>query len=528
MRSAGAIVRVSTAKQLEGTSPEKQLEAVRFLADAQGYELEDRHAWQMAESGALRDRVGFRLALEAVEAREISRLYVYSIDRLGRSLLDMLLFLRDLGDLGVECWEADKQRPLNPDDFMVQIEGAVASKDRHETVRKLQEGRRRAIRAGKFSGGVTPFGYRLNPTTKKLEIEPGEADVVRMIFECVIEERMSVTGIARRLTALEIPTHAKRRERKTSGIWRNVQVHNILRTETYTGHWVYGKRSKKMRPEDRIEVEVPAIISLEKHHRAAEILKGNRWPLPHNTKRNYLLRGLIKCGNCGKSYVGGTVTSRGEERRYYRCSGRMKWRDLPGPKCMNKSVRGEVLEGVIWDDVKRFVTKPEVAIEQLRAQQAPLDATLGEHLAEVETQIKELERRERNHLRIAAESQHASIQALDDVLKEIMDSQRSLVSYREQLRNRLGHSDALAQELFGVAERLTKLQVRIDEASFDEKRRAVEVLVKNICVDPQIIKGKPVAIITVTYRFDDPDSSSPALLEVPARLVAEDSTLLRQ
>jgi len=57
-----------------------------------------------------------------------------------------------------------------------------------------------------------------------------------MIFECVIEERMSVTEIARRITALEIPTHAKRRGRKTSGIWRNVQVHNILRTETYTGH----------------------------------------------------------------------------------------------------------------------------------------------------------------------------------------------------------------------------------------------------------------------------------------------------
>ena len=98
------------------------------------------------------------------------------------------------------------------------------------------------------------------------------------------------------------------------------------------------------------------------------------------------------------------------------------------------------------------------------------------------------------------------------------------MSYREQLRNRLENSGVLAQELFGVAERLTKLQVRINEANFEEKRRAVEVLVKNICVDTQIIKGKPVAIITVTYRFDDPDSSSPALLEAPAGLVAENIT----
>ena len=71
-------------------------------------------------------------------------------------------------------------------------------------------------------------------------------------------------------------------------------------------------------------------------------------------------------------------------------------------------------------------------------------------------------------------------------------------------------------------------RVRIDEACFEEKRRAVEVLVINICVDTQIIKGKPVAIITVTYRFDDPDSSSPALLEAPARFVAENSTSQRR
>ena len=524
MKQAGAIIRVSTAKQLEGTSPEKQLEAVRFLADAQGYELEDRHAWQMAESGGLRERAGFRLALEAVEAREISRFYVYSIDRLGRSLLEMLLFLRELEDLGVECWEADKQRPLVSDNFMVQIEGAVAGKERQEIVRRTQEGRRRAIRNGKFSGGVAPFGYCLNPTTKMLEIEPDEAAIVRMIFGYVIEEHISVTAVARRLTALEIPTHAKHRGKETSGVWRSAQVHNILRSTTYTGHWVYGKRSKKMRPEDRIKVEVPVIISLEEFQMAAEILRGNRWHMPHNTKRNYLLRGLIHCGNCGKSYVGGTVTSRGEERRYYRCSGRMKWKDLPGPKCMNKSLQGEALEAIVWDDVKRFVTKPEVAIKQLRAQQAPVDATLGEHLAEVETQIKELERRERNHLRVAAESQHASIQALDDVLKEIKDSKRSLESYRDQLQDRLGRGDALAKELFGVAERLTKLKARIDDASFEEKRRAVEALVKEISVDTQIIQGKPVASFTVTYRFDDPDSGSAALLEAPAEFVAEDST----
>ena len=75
-------------------------------------------------------RCGFRKALRAAELGEINRVYVFNIDRLGRSLLEMLLFLRDLDDLGIDCWSAERQQQLRGDDFIFQIEGAVASKER--------------------------------------------------------------------------------------------------------------------------------------------------------------------------------------------------------------------------------------------------------------------------------------------------------------------------------------------------------------------------------------------------------------
>src|SRR3972149_9253702 len=118
MLKAGAIVRVSTTRQLDGTSPEKQLEAILKFAKTQNFRIEPGHVWQIAESGSLKERAGFNAALEVGEKQEISRLYVFNIDRLGRDLLTMLLFLRSLDDLGIECWAAEKEDRLLGDDFI--------------------------------------------------------------------------------------------------------------------------------------------------------------------------------------------------------------------------------------------------------------------------------------------------------------------------------------------------------------------------------------------------------------------------
>ncbi|MFV2045249.1 MAG: recombinase family protein, partial [Anaerolineales bacterium] len=307
MNRAGALIRVSTSKQLEGTSPEKQIELIRELATEQGYELHDRHAWLVAESGAKRERVSFREALTAASAGEVSRIYVYSVDRLGRDLLEMLLFLRDLDDRNVECWEAEKRRQLGWDDFMLQVEGAVAGKERREIIRRTQDGLRRAIKAGKYSGGIIAYGYRLNSETKQLEIDDEEAAIIRMIFGWSVEERLSCVKIAGRLNAMEIPTRytkdgrkarrpGKRTAEKTAGIWRAGRVRNMLRNPAYMGKWEYGKRSKKRRPEDRIPGYCPAIVSSESFYQAGEVLKQNQLVAPEHTRRQYLLRGLIRCG----------------------------------------------------------------------------------------------------------------------------------------------------------------------------------------------------------------------------------------
>ena len=63
----------------------------------------------------------------------------------------------------------------------------------------------------------------------------------------------------------------------------------------------------------------------------------------------------------------------------------------------------------------------------------------------------------------------------------------------------------LEAELFSVAKRLSKLGHAIESAAYSERRHAVTELLKGIEVETIQNDKKKVAVITITYRFNDPD-----------------------
>jgi site-specific DNA recombinase len=224
-------------------------------------------------------------------------------------------YLRQLDDLKIECWSAEKAERLQGDDFLLQIQGAVASKERQEIIKRTQDGLYRAIKAGKYSGEIIAYGYRLNPETKILEIQDNEADFVRQMFDWCLQERLSCVQIAERLNAMGVPIQyekdgrriqrkGKREPEKTAGIWRAGRVRNMLCNPAYYGKWEWGKRSKKRKTTDRISGYCPPIISETVFVKVGEILHSNRLFLLENKHRDYLLRGLIKCSICGRTYCG--------------------------------------------------------------------------------------------------------------------------------------------------------------------------------------------------------------------------------
>ncbi len=175
-------------------------------------------------------------------------------------------------------------------------------------------------------GGNIPYGYRRIPrdTERKsaLEIYQPEAAVVRQMYDWLVKEQISCRAIVARLQANGVST------KNSASIWHNSTVHHILRQEVYTGVYYYNK-NEQVEPSDKtkrnsyrkntktsmrakpknqwIPTTVQAIIDRPTWERAQlQLQENSRLSLRNNKCHEYLLRGLIRCGNCGRAYAGST------------------------------------------------------------------------------------------------------------------------------------------------------------------------------------------------------------------------------
>jgi hypothetical protein len=84
----------------------------------------------------------------------------------------------------------------------------------------------------------------------------------------------------------------------------------------------FGKRTTSGRPP--IPRPVPTIVTETEWKKAQANLKANMLFSARGAKNKYLLRGLIKCGLCGLTYVGvvgNRNTRKATRESYYRCNG---------------------------------------------------------------------------------------------------------------------------------------------------------------------------------------------------------------
>lgn len=178
----------------------------------------------------------------------------------------------------------------------------------------MNRGRELSVQRGNFIGQHAPYGYRkiVIPEGKKkchtLEIEPAEADVVRMVFDMYVNQDMGRVNIAHRLNELGVPT-------RTGALWAQDTIKRMLDNEHYIGkvRWNWRKtvtvvedgEIKKTRPQSKVgeyllyDGKHEAIISDELFQAALE-KKGRNHRAKAKTKIRNPLAGLLFC-QCGRA-----------------------------------------------------------------------------------------------------------------------------------------------------------------------------------------------------------------------------------
>src|SRR5689334_17595166 len=154
-------VRVSTDRQ----TIENQLRELHRVAERRGWEVvhEYRDAGISGAKGRA-ERPGLDEMLKDAQRRRFDVVLAWAIDRLGRSLIDLLGTIQTLEACGVDLYldqqSIDTTSPAGR--LMFQITGAFAEFERSMIRQRVRAGLRRAVEAGKQLGRP-----KINPAIEK-------------------------------------------------------------------------------------------------------------------------------------------------------------------------------------------------------------------------------------------------------------------------------------------------------------------------------------------------------------------------
>lgn len=500
MKRAAIYARVSTPHQAEERTIESQLHALQAYAQEQGFYLQEKHIYRdEGQSGSQLDRPALDRLRDDAAAGLIDVVLVLSPDRLARRYAYQVLLVEELERWG--CEVIFLERPIGEkaeDRLLLEIQGAFAEYERAKLVDRSRRGKLQKARMGQVMNVRAPYGYHYVPkcdgVPPAVVVEESEAEVVRQIFRW-FTEGWSIYGITRALTQRKIPTKFER------SAWSKASIYRILKNPAYLGTLFFnctgyvapetatGRLRRVRRPkEEWIAVAIPAVVEGELFEQAQRRFQQNQqFAKRNNKRREYLLRGLVRCGVCARKMTGLVAA---HEYAYYRCQGKNPAVAGQSP-CPSRMVRAERLDCVVWEAVVTLLQRPELVREYFpKVQQLRLEGRdpLGERIRSLEQLIS----RNQEQVQRLIDAYAAGVIELSELAERRQRLEERLLCLRqeraelaEQQRQQIREQDVL-QSLATFRRAVGK---GLEGLTFAERQQLVRLLVEEVEV-----KGSEVQI----------------------------------
>jgi site-specific DNA recombinase len=401
-RSAPAVVRVGIYARVSAadktnssfTSIDAQVAACRSYVDSRA-----SNGWLVAEtfiddgrSGKDTNRPGLSRLFEDVRAERINVVLVHRIDRLSRSLRDLLGLVAIMEEHGVAfgsiCESFDSSTPIGR--ATLQLVGVFAELERSTIAERTRSKIRAARRLGRWTGGCPPWGYDV--IDSKLVVNEIESHRVREAFRLYLECG-SLLDAAAELNARGWTTKitATRNGGSRGGKpWNKGNLHGVLTSPLYVGRIIANGEA--------VAGEHEAIVPVEVWEAVQERLSGNAVAGSSGERHHSgsLLGGLLKCEICGASMVYSfCVKRRGDARvRYaqYRCSTKIK---RGAAACSSRSINAAKAEAEVVAEIAKRATDPEIidaVVEATRQGLAERKKTVSDETRALSRAIRDAEK----------------------------------------------------------------------------------------------------------------------------------------
>jgi site-specific DNA recombinase len=450
MGKAVLYARVSTEEQAKrGYSLAQQLEALREYVAREGCEVLEEVV-DAGQSGASLERPGMDRVRDLVAAGDVSVVLAQDRDRLAREPAYHYLLRREFEEHGCTLRSLNDRGDGSPEGELTDgILDQLAKYERAKVAERTRRGKRKKVRQGKILATHTAdYGFRFNAARDGYEVDEERMAIVRRIFWWIGVEGWNIRRVRKTLDDLSIEPPGGYMNK--SGLWNEWQIRRMLLNDAYKPHsfdeiqllvspgvvanldpeksygiWWWGKERHRIRqtserkPSGKVYKKVTRSVPLPKEEwvavpvpdaevpkawvdAACDALKKNERPSFNSARFWELSGGIVRCGCCGWAMATTTVSSKG---LYYRCRKRsMYGKDICG---MNKYLRADLVEPLVWEGVSEILGEPERLRRGLQKMlEREQEASTVDHEGEAHVwreKLSEIGRKRANFQELAAE-----------------------------------------------------------------------------------------------------------------------------
>ena len=462
--------RISTDEDLQRYSLANQEASLRRYAEERGWDISGVFVDRI--SGSKDRRPGLNRLLDALASGDADAAMVTEQDRLSRlDEIPWALLKQTFRDSGARFFTLSGEVDFHneDDEFSADIMALIDRRRRKTIVRQMVRGRAGAAKRGEWLGRL-PFGYRRSPETKHLEPHPGEAQIVRQIFQIFSQQKMGSMRLAALMRDL-IPT------RRVDQAF----ILHVLRNPVYRGDLVMEVGGESICVEGAHE----PIVGRDLWETCNQLLRrrGAENKRSRIESTVGLVSGMVYCADCGQILSATTATKRvaDEIRRYhyYRHVRQHRDREMPDGQPCRAAHRAQQVDANVRAQLTGIATSPAARRQLLRRLGDSREAErLEATRRELSDQLASLRRKQDRILqlflsgdwdqgRLSAEkrSLDRSVATLEGELREV------------QGRLRIARVDAFALDLlaetFAVAADMASL-------SFRDQQRVLRGLVDRV------------------------------------------------
>lgn len=411
-------------------------------------------------SGGNVDRDGFQKMMRQVERGKISKIIVYRLDRISRSLSDFVNILNTLKKYNVKFISSqelfDTSSPYG--EMIVKILMIFAEFERQSIIERVTQAYAHRSEMGFYMGGRKPYGFTLKETiirnikTKMLSPVAEEVEQLKYIFDAYSVPGITLRRLMDNLIANDIlPTDGSWSTGKLSTILKNpiyvkadndvyeyLLKHNtniisdISEFDGVHGLQIYGKTKHSTDDWSDMKAVVMShegIINSDVWLNCQKKLEKNKQIGNAISNTTSWLGGKIVCQSCGRTM---TVTKGGKRKdgsqtRYFSCTGKSHNRICRGT---SKPIYADSLEDMVYELVSE-------KLENLKGCRKKISTDNSNQINLLKNRISEIKKAQEKLVNLLMNDtiEADMINLLNERAKKLAEEKADILSKIETLEN---------------------------------------------------------------------------------------------